>query len=152
MWRDRLKIALSELYKKDISSKHPVLSWLVSYAAGQITRGQIGAGGLTPHQRLEGRAFRKLLPVFGESVLYLPIGKRASRLPERWSGGLFLRVVERSSEFYVGIVLGVVRARSLRRRPLEERAYVELVNKLVGVPWQPVPGEPDSSAVPTDFG
>ena len=125
-----VRVALSELYKKDISSKLLVLPWLVSYAAGQITRGQIGADGLTPHQRLKGRAFRKLLLVFGESA---PIGKRASRLPERWSDGLFLGVVERSSEFYVGTVHGVVRARSLRRRPLEERANVEHLDKLVGV-------------------
>ena len=82
-----VRVALSELYKKDISSKHPVLPWLVSYAARQITCGQIGADGLTPHQRLKGRAFRKLLPVFAESVLYLPTCKTASRLPERWSDG-----------------------------------------------------------------
>ena len=93
------RVALSELYKKVISSKHLVLPWLVSYAAGQITRGRIGAGGLTPHQRLKGRAFRKPLPVFAKSVLNLPVGKRASRLPERWSDGFFLGVVERSSEF-----------------------------------------------------
>ena len=85
------------------------------------TRGQIGADGLTPHQRLKGRAFRKLLPVFGESVLHLSIGKSASRLLERWSDGLFLCVVGMSSEFYVGTALGVVRARSLRRRPLEDK-------------------------------
>ena len=76
-------------------------------------------------------------------------GKRASRLPERWSDGLFLGVVERSSEFYVGTVLGVVRARSLRRRPLEEGANVELLDKLVGVPWQLVPKDLDATAVPT---
>ena len=34
----------------------------------------------TQHQRLKGRTFRKLLPVFAEHVLYLPMGKRASRL------------------------------------------------------------------------
>ena len=62
---------------------------------------------------------------------------------------MFLGIVERSSEFCVGMGLGVVRAGSLRRRPLEERAKVELLDKLVGVPWQPVPGDPDSSAVPT---
>ena len=60
-----------------------------------------------------------------------------------------LGVVERNSEFYVGTVLGIVRARSLRRRPLEERANVERLDRLVGVPWQPVPGDPDSSAIPT---
>ena len=70
-----VRVALSELYKKDISSKHPVLPWLVSYTAGQITRGQIGADGLTPHQRLKGRAFRKLLLVFAESVLYLLLAR-----------------------------------------------------------------------------
>ena len=93
-----VRVALGELHKKDIGSKHSV-PWLVSYAAAQITRGQVGADGVTPHQRLKGRAFRKLLPVFAESVLHLSIGKRASRLPERWSDGLFFGVVERSSEF-----------------------------------------------------
>ena len=144
-----VRVALGELYQEDIGSKHPVLPWLVAYAGGQITRGQIGDDGLTPHQSLKGRAFRKLQPAFAESVLYLPIGKRACRLPERWSDGLFLVVVERSSEFCMGTVLGVVRARSLRSRPVDERAHVELLDKLVGVPWQPVPGDPDSSAVPT---
>ena len=129
-----IRVALGEFYKTDISSKHPVLPWLVSYAAGQITRGQIGADGKTPHQRLKGRTFRKLLPVFAEHVLYLPIGKRASRLPERWSDGLFLGVVERTLEFYIVTAQGVVQTRSLRRRPLEERASPELFDKL-GVPW-----------------
>ena len=101
-----------ELWKKDISSKHPVLPWLVSNAAGQITHGQIGRDGLTPHQRLKGRAFRKLLPVFAESVLHLPVGKRASRLPERWSDGLCLGVVERSSEFCVGTACGRASSKS----------------------------------------
>ena len=32
---------------------------------------------------------------------HVPFGKRAGRLPERWSDGLFLGVVERSSEFCV---------------------------------------------------
>ena len=36
-----VRVALSELHEKDISSKHPVLPWLVSCAAGQITRGQM---------------------------------------------------------------------------------------------------------------
>ena len=80
-----------------------------------------------------------------QSVPNLPIGRRASRLPERWSDGLFLG----SSEFHVGTVLRVVRARSVRRRPLGERATVELLHKLVGVPWQQVPGDPDATAVPT---
>ena len=127
-------VALAELYRTDISSEHPVLPWLVSYAAGQITRGETGADGKTPHQRLKGRTFRKLLPVFAEHVLFLPIGKRASRLPERWSDGLFLGVVERSSDFYIGTAQGVVRTRSLRRRPLEQRASPELLDKLFGVP------------------
>ena len=38
-----IKITLSELHKKDISSKHPKMSWIVSNAANQITRGHIGA-------------------------------------------------------------------------------------------------------------
>ena len=103
---------------------------------------------MTPRQRLKRRAFRKLPFTFAEHVLCLTIGKRASRLPERWSDG-FLRVVESSSEFYTGTDLGVVRARGLRRRPPGEKGEPGTLDKLVGVPWQPVPRDPDSSAVPT---
>ena len=126
-----------------------MLPWLVSYAAGQITRGQIGADGLTPHQRLKGRAFRKLLLVFGESVLYIPIGKRASRLLERWSDGLFLGVVERVFGSLCWHRAWCRASSKSETEALEERANVELLGKLVCVPWQLVLGEPDSSAVPT---
>ena len=40
-----IRVALGELYKTDLSSKHPVVPWLVSYAANQITLGQIGTDG-----------------------------------------------------------------------------------------------------------
>ena len=45
MWARSIRVALGELHKTDSSSKHPILPWLVSYAAGQITCGQIGADG-----------------------------------------------------------------------------------------------------------
>ena len=89
---------------------------------------------MTRRQRLKGRAFRKLPFTFAEHVLCLPIGKRASRRPERWSDG-FLAVVERRSEFYLGTALGVVRARGLRRRPPGEKGEPGTLDKLVGVPW-----------------
>ena len=97
----------------------------------------------------KGESSESCLLSLPKSVLHLPIGKRASRLPERWSDGLFFEVVEKSSEFYVGAVLGVVRARRLRRRPLDERANVELLDKLMGMPWQQAPRDPDATAVPT---
>ena len=53
----RVKFALSELCIKDIGSKHPILPWLMAYAAGQITRGYIGLDGQTPRQRQKGRVF-----------------------------------------------------------------------------------------------
>ena len=90
-----------------------------------------------------------MLPVLGEHLLCIPTGKRRCRLQQRWSDRWFLGVTDRRSDFYVGTALGVVRTQSLRRRPAAERANPELLDKLIGVPWQPGPSDLDSTAVPT---
>ncbi len=56
------------------------------------------------------------LPQFGEAVLYVPPGKRAGRLEERWQQGL-VGIVCRSAEVLVATPEGVKKARCLRRRP-----------------------------------
>ena len=62
---------------------HPVMSWLVEYAAWVLNVRSIGPDGVTPYQRVRGRAFAKRLLPFGEVVhVHLP-----PKGPERREGG-----------------------------------------------------------------
>ena len=76
---------------------------------------------MTAFQRWKGTRFKRALPPLGECILFLPAGKRGSKLEEKYIDGIFLGIVERSSEIDVGTAAGVVRGRSLRRRPPSER-------------------------------
>ncbi|CAK0877935.1 unnamed protein product [Prorocentrum cordatum] len=97
-----LRVALSLLHGTDIPNDHPVLTWLVAHAAGCINRGKIGADGRTPRERHKGMAFRKVLPPFGEIIVFLPSARRDTKFEERWKIGVFLGVIEKSSEMLVG--------------------------------------------------
>ena len=56
--------------------------------------------------------------------------------------GIFLGVKLTSQELYIGVEKGVIRARAVKRRAGGERYNVELLKKLQGSPWRPVPGAP----------
>ena len=142
-----LKFAVANLHDTEIHAKHPILPWLISYAAAVINRSQIGKDGLTPFRRWRGRDFRRDLPPFGEVVLYLPPGKRASRLEDRWREGIFVGIADRSAEVLVATPEGVKKARSVRRRADPERRNKALVDGMIGLPWCPVPISPDEANI-----
>ena len=102
---------------------------------------------MTAFQRWNGKRFKGTLPPFGECILYLPAGKRGSKVDEKYVEGIFLGIVERSSEIYVGTAAGVVRGRSLRRRPPSERGNKKLLLAVRGTPWCAVPGSPSIDEV-----
>ena len=47
----------------------------------------------------------------------------------------------RTSNFFIGTPEGVVKSRCMRRLPSGERGNAELLDKLVGTPWTPCPGQ-----------
>ena len=58
--------------------------------------------------------------------------------------GTWLGLDLRAGEILVGTSSGVVRARTIKRRPEPERWSAEQALEVRGVPWQPTPGiEPD---------
>ncbi|CAK0840427.1 unnamed protein product, partial [Prorocentrum cordatum] len=144
-----LRVALSLLHGTDTPNDHPVLTWLVAHAAGCINRGKVGADGRTPHERHKGKAFRKVLPPFGEIIVFLPSARRDIKFEGRWKIGVFLGVVEKSSEMLVGYDGRVVRARSIRRRPPSQRADAALLLSIRGAPWMPTPDKPENVRIPT---
>eukprot|EP00971_Amphidinium_carterae_P196552 3900727-Amphidinium_carterae.1 len=63
-----------------------------------------------------------------------------SRAEPRWEHGLFLGLA-RKGLYYIGVDGKVVTSRSVRRLPPSEKRSLDLLNKLLGTPWSPTPGE-----------
>lgn len=144
-----LKHAVEENHGVTIKQDHPILAWMVRHAAAMMAIGRRGADGRTAHELRKGKPFRRKLVPFGEIVYFLPVGKRQSRLVDRWLPGLFLGLRGNSDEYMVGVETGgVLRARSVRRLSEEQRADPGLVGKLKGVPWLPIPGGEEGADAP----
>ena len=119
----------------EVPHGHPVLAWLVQHAAGCINRGLLGPDGETAYFRWKGRPFKRSLLPFGEMVEFLPAGKRqTSTIGDRWPAGIYLGVVEKSSELIIGFGEKVVKARCVRHRTMSERSNSEALLKIQGLP------------------
>ena len=83
---------------------------------------------------------------FAESVLYIPLrgdinAKRVAKmnLEPRFISGVFLGLTDRSDEIIVWGPEGIRKARTIRRRPEEERWRKEEVLAVRETPLQPNP-------------
>ncbi len=112
-----------------------------------ITRARQGTDGMTPWQRQFGQPWRRSLPLFGEKVMYRPLGKHATRLTEKFLPGVFAGLPDRGGDLVLLTPDGAVRARTLRRLPPGEQYDQELLATVRGTPWEPVPGQ-NVSAIP----
>jgi hypothetical protein len=143
-----LRFATEELHGVTIGPTHPCLTWMVRHAAFLYNRGQRDANGRTPYELIKGRSYKRALPAFGEKIFYLPVGKRASKLHDRWLEEIFMGVADRTDEIYVGTTKGIVRARSFKRLPTSAQTDKALFCQVKGLTWNPVPGDPESSEAP----
>ena len=81
--------------------------------------------------------------LFGEKILYMPLKistKPVPKMEERFREGIFLGMRMRSDEIIVGTADGVIKARTIRRRPKGEQWSAEEVKNMKGTPSMPVPG------------
>ena len=88
---------------------------------------------------------------FAEAVLYMPLrgdvaDKRKAKIEmePRFMDGIFLGLTDRSDEILVYGSEGVRKARTIKRRPEEERWRHDEVMGVRGTPLQPNPGSEDS--------
>ena len=119
----------------------PVLAWLVEYAATSINHFREGRDKKTPLERHRAMKHERPLADFGERVHYLPLDRKhgASHSPDvRYEEGIWLGLVMKSQEVIIGTPSGVVRARSVKRRPEDVRWSADEVMKIVGTPWNQV--------------
>ena len=119
------------------------VAWAVEYAAVVMNYFKVGADGMTALERHRGAKHERPLAEFGERVLYLPLDRKSHPVhaPEpRYEDGIWLGLDIRSTEVIIGTPSGVVKARSVRRRPEDERWSIEEVLRIAGTPDNPTPG------------
>ena len=117
---DQIRTLLAELEAHvgmKISCQHPILTWLVEYAATLLNKYHVNNDeGKTAYELLHGHDVDEKLAIFGEKVFFHIPAKRRSNLDLRWSVGTFLGTLMHSNECWVALPTGdVVRSRGVAR-------------------------------------
>ena len=129
-----LKEATEQKLGIELDAKMAILAWLVEYGATLYSLFQRGEDGMTPIQRLKGRAWKIELPEFAEMIEFMK--RTRHKLSARWEEGVYLGIKIRTSEKIVGTSEGIFVVQSVRRKPLQDRWNADKVSKLWGVPWK----------------
>lgn len=123
-------------YNEKLSVSHKLLAWAIRHAGWILNRFQVHADGMTSYRRLKGVNYRGEVVEFAECVwARIPGRTRTDKLEPRWTAGVWVGKVESSDEHLVGTSTGIVRARSIMRRPEPERWDQEIYRSMVGRPW-----------------
>ena len=138
-----IRAILSDLeskLKSKIDPNHSMLTWIARHAAFLLTRFRIGDDGKSAYQRAVGREWRRPTVVFGEQILFKPVGaagkKRSSPLEPRVAMGRYVGTASRNADLLVMTPTGVVKGHSLHRRAEEDRWSKEGFDQLRGLPWK----------------
>ena len=105
---------------QELDAEAPILQWAVRWAAMLAGRYLKGSDGKTPYERRTGRPCGMAAIPFGETVWYRQVreGKeRPSKLQSEEFLGVYLGHARMANEHLLGTEEGVIRARTIRRRP-----------------------------------
>ena len=123
-----------------LGTDHPVFEWLVEWAATTLTRFVIRGDGKTSYEKIGGRT-RDNLPkaTFGEPVCCLPLktNRRDRSKLERLREGIWLGMRLRTNEALIGPPGGVVKARTIRILPEDEKWSGASILDVKGTPRRP---------------
>ena len=137
-----LRHKLEQGIKQTVPDDSPIMAWLVRWSAELISKYSQGSDGRTAYERIRHERCKTPVVPFGEVVMYLPLrtathskGQPARKL------GLWLGTIERIEETIIGTMTGVVKCRTIRRLAEDDKWNPELVLKMQGLPWPPVPNK-----------
>ena len=139
------KLGLEQRTKTKVETDWRILEWMAEHAAATIGRCMVGHDGKTPIWRLMGKPSSKPILEFGERVLAKPLRASQTRrklsLRSKWVFGTWVGMASRTNEHLVALDDGgaVVRVRTVKRRPMEERWSGEAISKIVASPRAPNP-------------
>ena len=122
-----LKLALESRLKVPIGSGWNILHLMIIHASYLICRCLRGADGKVPLGRLRGYESSRPIIEFGEQVWAKPLRTKAwnkrAPLASRWAAATWCGVNPKTGEHMVVLAEGgpLMKARTVKRRPLEER-------------------------------
>jgi hypothetical protein len=118
-----MKSALENHVKTKIDDEHPIITWLAEYAAWLLNRFEVGRDGKTAYERMKGKSAKVQGTEFGEKLLWKrrPVKGSLEKLTCLWDDGVFLGVRGVSGEILIGTKSGIMKTRTIQRRPVEER-------------------------------
>ena len=91
---------------------------------------------------------------FGEKILYQPLKLSShpeARMDDKRIEGIFSGIRMRSDEV-IGTEGGVVKARTIKRLPEEQKWDKEFLREMLGTPRTPAPAVPGSDHIPAALG
>ncbi len=96
----------------------------------------VGKNGETAHERNKGKKATVLEIAVGEKLLYKrKLKGKMDTISPRWDYGVFVGVCARSGELWIATWDGVVKARSVRRIPVQSRWLEDCVKWVKYAPW-----------------
>ena len=137
-----LRDAWESRYGCRMQEDNHAVPWMVRHAGNLLSRGLKGQDGKTPYCRIKGHECRREQAEFGECVHYLkPDSTGMHKADPRWDTGVWLGMRDRTGEYLIGTENGVIKVRTIRRKGMREQQWdPEVMSKMRGVPWEPVPG------------
>ena len=138
-----LKDCLESHVREHIGIRHPVWEWMLEWSAGLMNRYRVGGDGKTGLQRIRGKRSHKQVCIFGEKVLWMPLDTKNYKRAKSESkilDGVWLGLRAKSDEDLIGTPHGVVRARTVRRLPEDQRRDGDYLRSIRGTPREPIPG------------
>ena len=129
------KIALEEALGVSILPTSPILPWLVRHQSYLRNRFVVRSSGRTPFEELTMSKFQSPLLNFAEAVLAKESGVQEGKLGSSWDLGIWLGRSTRTNQHLVGTRVGVIKARTVKRRPETLKWDRELYDAMNFVPW-----------------
>ena len=128
------KVALEEALGVSILPTSPILPWLVRRQSYLRNRFVVRSSGRTPFEELTMSKFQSPLLNFAEAVLAKESGVQEGKLRSPWDLGIWLGRSTRTNEHLVGTRVGVIKARTVKRRPETLKWDRELYDAMNFVP------------------
>ena len=124
---------------------HPVLKWAVRYAVQIMPWAhKYEVDGRTTYELRKGKPYKRKLPIRGEKVSAMTLGKTRMKSEYRCFEAIFLGLVAKSDMLIVGNQDGCVKVACVKPLSPGQRRDADVLLGHVGLPWRPnLPGAPN---------
>ena len=128
-WRGqfrKIKLESDKNMHKRVDVNHPVVGWMVSWAADAVFKFKEKANGRTLYEEVTGHRVRHQVFGFGERIMFQLVNNSSDRnkFDGEWMECNFAGVITRSSEYIVIKDRVVFKCPTIRRR-IKEEAYLK---------------------------